>query len=324
VYYATDRHRRPLAWKPDLRFTGERSEHGNVWLGRARVSFPPTHRVTIVERPSVLRLLLKEDTSRHVVIDELSELSLDEYATSVAAHVAKSRQREALIYVHGYNVRFGDAVRRTAQIAYDLKFEGAAIAFSWPSLGRATGYVRDEASVLWSAAHVETFLQQLSTRMGVERIHVVSHNTGARAVIDALQHAARTVDAPSIAQIQQLVFAAPDVDADLFRRAAPRLTAVAERVTLYASSNDAALAASRALHDSPRAGQSEPRPVVVPGVDTVVTSARSTFLGHSYYLESGTIVPDLYYLLRTGAPPEERAGLVRQRQGELAYWVLGL
>jgi len=322
VFYATDRHRRPLGWNPDLRFTGARSEH--VWLGRARVSFPPTHRLSAIERPSMLRLLFKEDASKHVVIDELSELSLDEYATSVAAHVAKSRRSEALIYLHGYNIRFGDAVRRTAQIAYDLKFEGAAIAFSWPSLGTTTGYTRDEVSVAWSAAHVEAFLRQLGTRMGVERIHVLSHNIGARAVIDALQRAEPAADGSAIPRIRQLVFAAPDIDAALFRHAAPRLTAAAERVTLYASAHDTALSAARLLHGYPRAGESEPQPVVVPGVDTIVSSVRSTSLGHSYYRESGTIIPDLYYLLRTGAPPDERAGLVRQEKEGMAYWVLGL
>jgi esterase/lipase superfamily enzyme len=36
---------------------------------------------------------------------------------------------EALVFVHGYNVNFNDAVRRAAQIAYDLEFAGIPMVY---------------------------------------------------------------------------------------------------------------------------------------------------------------------------------------------------
>jgi esterase/lipase superfamily enzyme len=35
--------------------------------------------------------------------------------------------KDAFVFIHGYNVSFEDAARRTGQFAYDLKFVGAPI-----------------------------------------------------------------------------------------------------------------------------------------------------------------------------------------------------
>ena len=40
-----------------------------------------------------------------------------------------------VVFVHGFNVNFEDAVYRTAQITYDLQFDGAPFLFSWPTSG---------------------------------------------------------------------------------------------------------------------------------------------------------------------------------------------
>jgi esterase/lipase superfamily enzyme len=45
--------------------------------------------------------------------------------------------------VHGFNVSFENALRRTAQIAYDLDFDGAPFLFSWPSRDSLLSYASD-------------------------------------------------------------------------------------------------------------------------------------------------------------------------------------
>jgi esterase/lipase superfamily enzyme len=322
IFYATDRHRRSLSWKPDDRFAGHRSQGGNLWLGRSSVSLPPAHRLNVVERPSWLRLAFREDSSKHVVIQNLSELSLTEFRSSVRDHIEQCQPKEALVYLHGYNVTFGQAVRRTAQIAFDLKFEGAAVAYSWPSQGSLTGYSQDEANVDWSVPHLEAFLRQLKRGMGLEKIHIIAHNMGSRALLRALITIDNGTDVPSEATVRQVIFVAPDIDADIFRQLAPKLTGAAERVTLYAASGDPSLTASRSFHRYPRAGQSEPEPIVVPGVDTILASSFGTVVGNSYFAERQTIIPDLYYLLRTGSAPSERPGLFPSLKEQLVYWTL--
>ena len=53
--------------------------------------------------------------------------SYDSFYEDLASWLAKVPVKQAFVFVHGYNVLFEDAVYRTAQLAYDLGFEGAPI-----------------------------------------------------------------------------------------------------------------------------------------------------------------------------------------------------
>ena len=75
----------------------------------------------------------------------------------------------------------------------------------------------------------------------------------------------------------------------------------ARRITLYASSNDEAIKLSKKVHAYPRAGESGPDIVVVPGLDTIdVSNVDTSLLGHSYFAEKRTVISDLFYLIRDG------------------------
>jgi esterase/lipase superfamily enzyme len=52
---------------------------------------------------------------------------------------AKSNPDEALVFIHGFNNSFEDALRRAGQLAYDLRFDGPVFAFSWSSEGSFLG-----------------------------------------------------------------------------------------------------------------------------------------------------------------------------------------
>ena len=109
------------------------------------------------------------------------------------------------------------------------------------------------------------------------------------------------------------------------REIAPSILGVGPRVTLYASSNDKALAASRGVHGGYlRLGESGKDIVVLRGLDTVDASAVSTeFLGHSYFGDSDTVMSDLKYVIRKSLPPEEREHFALERVRDAAiglYW----
>ncbi|MFK5047928.1 alpha/beta hydrolase, partial [Klebsiella pneumoniae] len=70
------------------------------------------------------------------------------------------------------------------------------------------------------------------------------------------------------ARLGQIVFAAPDIDRDRFVQLAARFKGCARRCTLYASSRDVALLASKVVHGYPRAGEAGEALTVVDGVDT--------------------------------------------------------
>jgi esterase/lipase superfamily enzyme len=145
---------------------------------------------------------------------------------------------------------------------------------------------------------------------------------GNRALTDALKTLSYELEGEG-AMFNEVVLTAPDIDAEVFRRdIAPRIVKTAKRITLYASSNDEALALSKKVHGYPRAGDSGPGLVVIPGIDTIDVSAVDTSLiGHSYYGSNQTVLADLVDLLHESKPPNLRPWLNIMRLGELAYYV---
>ena len=82
---------------------------------------------------------------------------------------------------------------------------------------------------------------------------------------------------------------------------------MAERVTLYASSNDEALRLSKKLHGYPRAGEAGRDIVILPGMDTVdCTAVDTSLLGHSYYGDSGSVLSDIVEVLEDAKPADQR------------------
>ncbi len=105
------------------------------------------------------------------------------------------------------------------------------------------------------------------------------------------------------------------------REIAPEIIRTAHRVTLYASSNDAALKVSKEINGFPRAGDSGADLIVMPGLDTIDVSAIDTSLvGHSYYGNNDTVLSDLFYLLSDDRSPDERQFLQPRSYQGLKYW----
>jgi esterase/lipase superfamily enzyme len=123
-------------------------------------------------------------------------------------------------------------------------------------------------------------------------------------------------------RFKQIVLTAPDIDAGVFRQLATVLPNASEQVTLYASGNDLALRASEAVQGYQRAGDTHPSVTIVPGVTTIDVSAVDTsFIGHFYYAEARSVLTDLFYLLKEGFMPDQRAHLQARGQPPNRYWV---
>jgi esterase/lipase superfamily enzyme len=141
---------------------------------------------------------------------------------------------------------------------------------------------------------------------------------GNQALIAALKDIAQKNQA---IRFREIVLAAPDIDAEIFSRAVPVIMGKATRVTLYASSNDQALKASKQFNGFRRAGDLSEAIVVVPGMDTVDASAVDTsFLGHSYYGSDRSVLVDIDNMFRTNSPPEERFGIFPAARNGAQYW----
>jgi esterase/lipase superfamily enzyme len=227
----------------------------------------------------------------------------DQFFTQVAAKVAASREKQAFVFVHGFDNTFADAARRTAQLAYDLGFDGAPILYSWPSKGKVGSYPADEATVEWTAPHLQKFLEKVAMETHATTVHLIAHSMGNRAVTAAMSAIAR--DHSGLPPMFKQVFlAAPDIDVGVFRQLARTFPAAAERVTLYASSRDEALVASKRFHSGPRAGDTGTVITIVPKVDTIDATAVDTgLLGHSYYGDNRRFFRTCFMRFTTASRP---------------------
>jgi esterase/lipase superfamily enzyme len=296
---------------------------GDLSYGVADVSIPDDHRMGRVERPRWWRLQFREDPAQHIVIQSLRILPSTQFAASASATLGGSRKKEILLFVHGYNVGFREAVANTAQIAYDLQFEGLSVLYSWPSEGSIMMYTVDEANVTWSQPHFAQFLRLLREDLGAQTVHIVAHSMGNRLVAETL--AALSPEAANRkGQMRQIIFAAPDIDAATFKDLCAAFAGKAERFTLYASSEDKALKASKVIHRYPRAGDAGLDLTIARPLDTVdATAVDTSLVGHSYYGECRSVLADMFSLIREGAPPESRFGLVPKERYGSRYWLFG-
>jgi esterase/lipase superfamily enzyme len=305
---------------------GYGNERGELQLGSCQVSVPKYHEVGTVERPSIFKFEFKQDPRKHVVLLDVVPEQADPFYASLQSRVQNSEAKEAFVFVHGYNVTFEDAARRTAQLAYDLKFEGAPIFFSWPSQGGLLKYAVDETNVAWAVPHLKQFMADIAQKSGAQSVHLIAHSMGNRALTSALMSIAeqRRKKRSKTPLFQEVILTAPDIDADVFKRdIVPEIIKVGRHVTLYASSNDEALALSKKLHGYPRAGETGDNLIVVSGIDTIdVSQVDTSLIGHSYYGNNDTVLADMFYLLHDSMPPSQREWLAaKSTENNQQYWV---
>lgn len=288
------------------RFTPSLNQYP-LQLGYCDVSIPPNHVSGKLEAPKWSRFEWSEDEQKHVVLKTIEPAKEDHFFKKLSQQLASAPKQEILVFIHGYNVSFADAVRRTAQLHHDLQFPGKPLCYSWPSAATLSGYSRDEATVGWTVAHLEKLLLDLRERAQAKKVHLIAHSMGNRALVGALERLILRV--PSSSEwLGQVVLAAPDVDGgELSNRYLPTIVPCVQRVTLYTSSNDKALIVSSAIHGANRAGADNPRSLIFRGVETVDVSPIDTgLLGHSYYGENPELIKDLQALVELNQPASHR------------------
>jgi esterase/lipase superfamily enzyme len=323
IYYATDR--RATGQTDPANFYGsDRDPNETLSLGTCEVSIPRDHQKGELEAPTIWKLEFHEDPEKHVVLLGVHPETRNQFFGELANTVASSENKDAFVFIHGYETTFRDAARRTAQLAYDLNFHGAPILYSWPSKGDLDGYAADEGTIIWTTPHLKAFLRQVALQSNAKTVHLIAHSMGNRALTQALADLAVSPGGTAQPQphFREVILAAPDVDRDIFKQLAAAIGKTADRVTLYASSHDKALAASKKLNEFPRAGEAGKRLLVMKGIDTIDVSAVDTsFLGHSYFGDNTSVISDIQRLLKGGFPPGQRACLSEAFSSNLAYWI---
>jgi esterase/lipase superfamily enzyme len=271
-------------------------------------------------RPGALRdnaLTYRPDPQRDFFVSSTIPVDSARFVQRLAADLALTQSRSLLVFVHGYNVSFEDAAARAAQVAADLDYDGAMLLFSWPSAASVAAYVRDQQAARNAGYQLLRVLRNHARAAQPDRVHLLGHSMGVEVIGKAFTLTSPGDSAPPL---DEVVLAAPDVDSRVFRREIlPRLAPHAARITMYASSDDDALRASRLVNGIGRLGLGGDSIVVLDGMDTIDASrVTADVLGHTLFGNEG-FLSDLSLLLADGKPPAERRLLSVRKDGLTFY-----
>ncbi len=317
ILYGTDRKMNPKEDFEDY-YNGNR---GNLQFGIAQVSIPKKHEFGEMERPNPYLFWEKEKIGEHVVVVKLENITKNDFSQFLGNKLQNVSEKDILIFIHGFNVTFASAIRRTAQLSYDLKFKGVPITYSWPSAGKTSEYMKDESSVQYTTPHLVTFLKEIIEHRNGANIHIIGHSMGTRALTNAIKEISFVYPGKHV--FKNIILAAPDIDRDVFEvNLFPYIKKTTDQITLYASSDDSALKVSNTLHGGTRVGQGDDGILVFKGLTTVdATGVDTSLLGHSYFAEKEIIVTDLKDLILKSLPPQKREKtLIQKLKDTLVYW----
>lgn len=268
--------------------------------GVCKINLPKKSRVGKIESTDDPRA----DSHSYYRFQSHTSLQPDQVKTAIL----EKNPSSILLFIHGFNVKFEEAVMRAAQISYDLKYQGLPVVFTWPA-GAEEGiassfinktYEKNYKSALSSQGDAAAFIKWLSTLK--IPIHLGIHSMGHQVALPALNKISLEISEPII---EELVLNAPDLSVEDFQKIAPSLRKIAKRITLYCSFNDNAISASESFNSNRRLGAC----ASVEGVDVINVSeidapALGLGLGHGYY-SSRPIITDLFQIL-LGVEAEKR------------------
>lgn len=317
VFYGTDRD------DEAPRAIGQAYGNGRSTLkfGYVDVSIPREHRMGKLERPSLWRLEFKENPEKHITLVAVQALETDAWRRLVSEVSATRTSRRGMVFVHGFNVSFDDAARRAGQLAYDLGFDGLPFLYSWPSVGSLPSYTIDEANIEWTAANLRDFLKQAYSAGALSEMVLIAHSMGSRALARVVADIASDAQLSRSMKISHLILAAPDIDADVFARDLLPKMGSPVKVTIYTSSKDRALNASRQLHGYDRLGYTQAAVLAARVADVIDASEVDTsLLGHSYYGDHRSVIADMFGIITLAQPIDKRFGLQRRVHGNIGYW----
>jgi esterase/lipase superfamily enzyme len=258
------------------------------------------------------------------------------FAAKINEKLAKSKNKDIYIYVHGYKVVFENPLLVATELWHFLGYDGVFIAYSWPSTPKTLAYFSDLETTSLSAYNLRILLEYLARDTDAENIHIIGYSAGTRLVINALNQLAlihKGEDKETFRKhlrIGHVILTGSDFDRQLFGAYIDEgLLNVSKSFTIYLSEMDKALGMSKWVFKRDRLGQMWDETKIQESVtewiwetDEItfinVTSAEksTTGNGHAYFRQSPWVSSDILSTLMYDLTPEERT-LQRTRKSPM-------
>ncbi|OBZ94445.1 hypothetical protein ADU59_17455 [Pararhizobium polonicum] len=275
------------------------------------ISIPPTHKPSKIEWAKN-----KPDARRDIVVTKRTAL---DKPTFVALAGKPAADGSVGLFVHGYNYSYQEGLFRLAQIAADAKIDAMPVLFSWPSEATLTGYVADKDATLFARDDLVAVITEMSRQPQVKKFFLFGHSMGCFLIMEALRQL-KLEGRGDVLDKLVVLLAAPDIDADVFRKQLAVIGPLKTPLTLFVAKDDKALRVSSFLGgERQRAGGLDVDDPVVEdaaaryGIKVIdITSVKADDgLGHDRYASLAAVGPQLVSLdTRAGASGRETGAFV--------------
>lgn len=320
IHFVTNR--RPNRQKNPDDFSGEFSSDGiaNLRYGTASLQADGSLSLELVPEK------LKRDPSLGRLDPKASRLG-SQAAMKHVRNRMRDENSDLLVFVHGYNVSFREAVESAAALQDRLRTAGRKVIvllFSWPSDGSMMPFLayasdRQDAAASGPAfgrafLKLSDFLNEATPEQECDQsVHLVAHSMGNYVLRHALQTIRRERAGRLPRVFDQVLLMAADEDDDAFEHAHKMqlLPNICRRASVYFNRGDLALHVSDKTKGNPdRLGTDGARvpgqlPARISEIDCsgIIRGA----IEHSYYVESAEVAADVVSVL-AGTPSDQVPG----------------
>ena len=310
----------------------------DVSFGDSDITWDEARRISLLKnRPGSFPLEVVDVRESGILVSSVSAFTPAEIAATVddgpsrefvqeiESRLARSPVKDIFIYVNGYKVNFENPLLVASEMWHFLGYEGAAIAFSWPSTPERLAYMKDIETARVSAWGLRKFLEFLASETSAKRIHIVGYSAGTRVVLTTLyemalihQHESQS-EVSNTTRLGNVILVGSDVDTGTFASyIIDGLLRVQDRLTLYTSPSDQALHLSQKIFAHRRLGQILPGTLDERMRQFADSSSRLALIdvadadnfddgnGHAYFRKSPWVSSDILMSLRYGLAPAER------------------
>ncbi len=256
------------------------------------------------------------------------------FGDAIDAQLAASKKKHVYVYVHGYKVVYENPVLVSAELWHFLGYDGAFIAYAWPSTPSKFAYIKDSDTSAGFARNFRLLLEFIAENTDAEEIHIIGYSNGTRLVARAMEQLALIHKGESADEIweqlriRNVILVGSDLDRGVFGSyMADGLLNVSKHLSIYMSPYDKALGVSQFLTRRERLGQlwggkgGEIHPLArqalknfrdqVSIINVSDAEGSGTGNGHGYFRSSPWASSDVLMTIYYGLTPEQR-GLVEQ------------
>jgi len=320
----------------DERFESQRQSE--ISFGLFDTAIEPSLGLGMIIDPS--KWFLNEE----IQLINVENLQAEAFKARLRAQVEASPERTLLLVVHGFRERFSSALRKTAFLAHVLDINTPVLVFDWPGDQGSSlrGYRRARDAASASGEELAELIELIVNEIQPDRLWMLANSMGGQVVIDAFHLLHRNpAMADAQTEIENVMLTAPDVDHQEFnQQSREEMSKLASNVTVYVSSNDRALLASRLINRGLRLGEStldtsNPGQVqqsmkiaelLEANDDSLVlvdvTPVNRTRNFHNFSLETPEFFDDLYLRFTNRDIPDSRELYFLETPGGVRYFVL--